>query len=262
MLAAIMTGFAVAYATGHVGRGYVAMVGLGALAAVFLVEVRSLFITAAIYPIFYTSFTPAVTVLQIMTTPEYTGRLSKTQLISSVYPMATLFPYFLLTVIVVIVVAFWRYHKARKRFIAARHATQATRIQAAAQDREHVAETVKARNQIAVRTRRARGEQPNQVSVDELVRKSGTRARRQVVTPGALPSRTDAAFSSPAAVNPDEAAPVRRAEFNQAPQVVRPNASLRQHVEPRIARFDPQSAEANSPAAPERISRRDQDLLD
>ena len=137
LVATLATGVLLSVLGSHLGWQYLACFAVGALLTSLLVEVRGLSIFAACVPIFFAFATPVASwfVSDSMAPDASKGSLGRADMVAAVYPLTVFFP------------------RARRKEQSA--------------DRANVAATTR------VRTRRARGERPQQVTVDELLRTRG-----------------------------------------------------------------------------------------
>lgn len=169
LIAALATGVLLSVLGSDLGWQYLACFAVGALLTSLLVEVRGLSIFAACVPIFFAFATPVASwfVSDSMAPDASKGSLGRADMVAAVYPLAVFFPALLIVTLLVCFIGLLRYLAARNRARARAAALARARRKEQSADRANVAATTR------VRTRRARGERPQQVTVDELLRTRG-----------------------------------------------------------------------------------------
>lgn len=174
LLAALITGTLLSLLTQDLGLMYLGCFTLGALITVLMVEPRGLFLTAAQIPFLFGVATPlaALVITGAQSPTRGDGKLSKTELITLIFPLAQFFPTLIAVSVGAVIIAVVRYVKHKNNNVRLARRQSAQRKRDSRSDRSNLSTATRARR-AASRTSRYRDERSrDQVTVDELLRRS------------------------------------------------------------------------------------------
>ncbi|WP_208854317.1 DUF6542 domain-containing protein [Corynebacterium ciconiae] len=238
LLASIVTGLVISLNQHTLGTLYLMAFAIGALVTVLLVEPRGLTLTVAQIPVIFGIATPfaALMLNKSNSLSGGDGRLSKTELLTLIYPLAQFFPTLIVVTLSVIAVAVLRYLHHRRNNIKLERKLSAQRKRASDSDRRNLTTTARAR-EAANRSRRYRGESgSSEVTVEDLLKRSRSdlmEPEERIAPREPHPPREQREAHSPREQRePRHPEPPRRghdAEEIRSPRVPRPHAPSPQH---------------------------------
>ncbi|MBV7301774.1 hypothetical protein KRX12_03845 [Corynebacterium sp. TAE3-ERU2] len=156
------------------GTLYLMAFAVGALVTVLWVEPRGLTLTVAQIPVIFGIATPCAALLlgKSNSVNGGDGRLSKTELLTLIYPLAQFFPTLIVVTLSAAAIAVLRYLHHRRTNMKLERKLSAQRKRASDSDRRNLSTTARAR-EAANRSRRYRGEAGNsEVTVEDLLERS------------------------------------------------------------------------------------------
>ncbi|WP_370625533.1 DUF6542 domain-containing protein [Corynebacterium sp. TAE3-ERU2] len=174
LLASLFTGLVISLNQQSLGTLYLMAFAVGALVTVLWVEPRGLTLTVAQIPVIFGIATPCAALLlgKSNSVNGGDGRLSKTELLTLIYPLAQFFPTLIVVTLSAAAIAVLRYLHHRRTNMKLERKLSAQRKRASDSDRRNLSTTARAR-EAANRSRRYRGEAGNsEVTVEDLLERS------------------------------------------------------------------------------------------
>ncbi|MDY3127091.1 MAG: DUF6542 domain-containing protein [Corynebacterium sp.] len=149
VIASLITGGVISTLTGSISWAFVVIFGLGAIAATLLVEVRGLFLTVAAIPFLIGAGT-LITSFAVTSTSGFgsSSSLSRTQIITSVYPLLEVFPPLLIISCVCVILALVRISMAKQHARSVDKQTYLSRQQTAAAEKRNRESSSRARQTV------------------------------------------------------------------------------------------------------------------
>ncbi|GAB3939454.1 DUF6542 domain-containing protein [Corynebacterium tapiri] len=171
LLAGTITALLLSLLIGHLGWLFCTVIGVVALLVSLTVNARGLFLTVASFPLFFAL--GAVATSWALIQRQGGQPLSRTTIVTAIFPITQLFPWLAGLTIGCIIIAVVRYRLLRNRSIRLERAAARRRAHTAAADRTNRALSANARRRT------------NQVTVEELL----SRNRKAEETPRQRPPR-------------------------------------------------------------------------
>nr|WP_151528478.1 MULTISPECIES: DUF6542 domain-containing protein [Corynebacterium] len=175
------------------GALYLMAFAVGALATVLWVEPRGLTLTVAQIPVIFGIATPCAAFLlgKSNSLSGGDGRLSKTELLTLIYPLAQFFPTLIVATLSAVAIAVLRYLHHRRTNVKLERKLSTQRKRAIDSDRRNLSTTTRAR-EAANRSRRYRGESRNsEVTVEDLLERNRAdhkRSKKRATPPDRQPA--------------------------------------------------------------------------
>ncbi|MDO5076428.1 DUF6542 domain-containing protein [Corynebacterium sp.] len=178
IFASLITGALLSMNFKELGPAFLWCFAAGGIVAVLFVEPRGLFVTAAQLPFAFGVCMPITAWLVGRMLPGADGPITRTEIITAVYPLTEQFPFLMTVTVITIVIAMTRWvlaYQAQKRAMRRRVVKQ-QKVRKVNQQRAEQA--TRARTTVRTRrTHRAQGAQSSQVTVQELMRQRRAASR-------------------------------------------------------------------------------------
>ncbi|GAA4796198.1 hypothetical protein FRX94_09935 [Corynebacterium canis] len=177
IFASLITGALLSMNFKELGAEFLWCFAAGAIVAVLFVEPRGLFITTAQLPFAFGVAMPITAWLVGRMLPGADGPITRTEIITAVYPLTEQFPFLMTVTVITVVIAFARWLLARNAQVRAVRRTAVKQQKVRKINQERAEQASRARTSVRTRRTHRAQSQSSQVTVQELMRQRRAASR-------------------------------------------------------------------------------------